>query len=395
VAFTPDGKCILSASHEHTLKVWDAKTGREEHTLQGHTGVVRSVAVSPDGKRVVSGGDDRTVRVWNLPAASIPPPASGPGPAVQPPQPGNAVRLLLGHTDRVHTISFTRDGERALSCSADGTVRVWDVQTGKELLELLGRKSRYVNMAIWTSDGRYAVVGTVQAGQAIPGQAKHYDVEARKLLSSTSCVTSGDGASTTALAFLPDNDRLLFANSLGVVRLYRSPAVGSMVDTKFPSDPARRAIYSVAVSADGRFGILGCNDGLVQIYDLATLRETRRLIGHQQDVLGVALSKDGSRALTAADQTVRVWQAQTGKTLYTCKGHTGKVTCLALSTDGRRAVSGSEDKTVRVWDVQTGKERKRFTGHTDTVTSVALSSDGRYALSASADHSIRLWDLSK
>jgi WD40 repeat protein len=390
VAFSPDGKRIASSSQDQTVKLWDAQTGREERTFQGHTSPVNSVAFSPDGKRLVSAGFDKTVKVWTLPEPVAASPAPEPEPTVQPPQPGNAVRLLLGHTDRVHSISFSRDGKRALSCSADGTVRVWDVQTGKELFDVLKAKRPDVQVATWTSDGRYAVVGTARAGQAI-----HYDVEARKFLSSTSSLTSGEGAAATALAFLPDNERVLFANSLGDVRLYRSPAFGTLSDTKFPRDPARRAVYSVGVSADGRFGILGCSDGLVQIYDLATLRETRRLIGHKADVLGVGLSKDGSRALTAADQTVRVWQAQTGKTLYTCKGHTGKVTCLALATDGRRAVSGSEDKTLRVWDVQTGKERKRLTGHTDTVTSVALSSDGRYALSASADHSIRLWDLSK
>ncbi len=204
-----------------------------------------------------------------------------------------------------------------------------------------------------------------------------------------------NGAATTALVFLPDNQRLLFANSLGVVRLYRTPELGGYLDTIFPKDPARRAVQSVAVSSDGRLGILGCADGLVQVYSLAPLRETRRLIGHKEDVLGVALSKNGDRALTAADQTVRVWDMQTGKTLRICKGHVGKVTCLVLTPDGRRAVTGGEDKTVRVWDVANGRELRRFSGHKDLVTSVSVSSDGRYCLSASADHSICLWDLSR
>jgi WD40 repeat protein len=257
------------------------------------------------------------------------------------------------------------------------------VQTGKPLFDLAPPRSD-VTVAVWTADARHAVVGTTRGGQA-----NVYDVEARRNTSSTS---SSGGASTTALAFLPDNQRLLFANSLGVVRLYQP--IGGFNDQDFPADPARRAVYSVGVSGDGRLGIFGCADGLVQIYDLGTLREVRRLTGHKEDVLGVALSRDGRLALTAsADKTVRVWDTTSGKTLRQFRGHDGKVTSVILSADGRRALTGSADKTVRLWDVTAGREIRQFTGHSDAVTSVALSPDGRQALSASADHTVRLWSM--
>ena len=65
MAFSPDGRRLASASHDGTVKVWDATTGQETLTLHGHTGQVSSVAFSPDGRRLASAGNDRTVKVWD------------------------------------------------------------------------------------------------------------------------------------------------------------------------------------------------------------------------------------------------------------------------------------------------------------------------------------------
>jgi WD40 repeat protein len=65
VAYSPDGKHLVSGSSDKTVKVWDSQTGKEECTLTGHSDFVRSVAYSPDGKHIVSGSDDRTVKVWD------------------------------------------------------------------------------------------------------------------------------------------------------------------------------------------------------------------------------------------------------------------------------------------------------------------------------------------
>ena len=108
VALRPDGNRIVSGSYDHTLRLWDARTGQPiEAPLTGHTDVVRSVAFSPDGRRIVSGSNDRTVRLWDA--------ATG--------QPIGAP--LIGHTNWVTSVAFSPDGARIVSGSWDKTLRLW------------------------------------------------------------------------------------------------------------------------------------------------------------------------------------------------------------------------------------------------------------------------------
>jgi WD40 repeat protein len=139
VAFSPDGKQIVSASSDKMLKVWDAATGRETRTLKGHTDLVCKVAFSPDGKRVVSGSYDKTLKVWDLAT-------------------GQATRTLKGHGGYV-TVAFSPDGKRIASGSDDTTVKVWDADTGQETLTLKGHRWGVASLA-FSPDGRRIVSGS-------------------------------------------------------------------------------------------------------------------------------------------------------------------------------------------------------------------------------------------
>src|ERR1039458_4412368 len=116
VAVTPDGRRAVSASWDHTLKVWDLATGRALCTLEGHSDSVNGVAVTPDGQRAVSASWDRTLKVWDLAS-------------------GRALRTLEGHSSA--GVAVTPDGQLAVSAE-DHTLKVWDLASGRELRTLKG-----------------------------------------------------------------------------------------------------------------------------------------------------------------------------------------------------------------------------------------------------------------
>ena len=120
VAYSPDGKTLASSgSSDGTIQLWDAERGEHTKTLKGHGDTVRSLAFSPDGKTLVSGSKDDTLRVWDVNA-------------------GRMLRKLAGHSNNLKSVVFSRDGKMIASGSEDASVRLWDAKTGRFLPTLRG-----------------------------------------------------------------------------------------------------------------------------------------------------------------------------------------------------------------------------------------------------------------
>ena len=151
VCFSPDGKWLATASHDHTAKIWDAASGQEVLTLRD-TNSVMSVCFSPDGKRLVSGGGDYAVKFWDA-------------------ESGRQLLALQGHTGAVLNVAFSPDGRRLASASGDRTVRIWNTESGQELLTLRGHKD-HVRDVVFSHDGGRLISGsddeTVTIWEAAP-----------------------------------------------------------------------------------------------------------------------------------------------------------------------------------------------------------------------------------
>ena len=153
-------------------------------------------------------------------------------------------------------------------------------------------------------------------------------------------------------------------------------------------------VRSVAISQDGTRALSGSDDGTVRLLDLETGNFLKVMEGHTDSVRSVAISQNGTRALSGSDDcTLRLWDLETGNLLKVVEGHTHNVKSVAISNDATRALSGSSDKTVRLWDLETGNTLKVMEGHTQSVRSIAISQNGTRALSGSSDKTLRLWDL--
>jgi WD40 repeat protein len=292
--------------------------------LKGHTGEINGVAITVDGRRAISSSADWTLRVWDL--DEIEPPV-----------------VLHGHTDSVRGVALTADGKLAVSCSADGTLRVWNLESKRPPL----------------------IVET---------QAK-----------------------INAVAIAADGRRMAWCLTSGLVGVWD---IGSPYPTRLLKGHVGPA-NSIALSSNGRYAISGSSDKTALVWDLDSNGTPRALRGHTNSVMAVAISADGKRAMTGSvDKTVRIWELNPLKLIgysrpLVLEGHTHSVMAVAMSADGTRGISGSSDNTVRLWELQQGTVSRSFRGHSNLVSTVALSGDKVRALSGSWDTTLRVWDLER
>jgi WD40 repeat protein len=328
-------------------------------TLKGHTGCVNAVAVTPDGRRAVSASADQTLRVWDL-------------------ENGQTLRRLEGHTGWVNAVAMAADGRRVVSASGDETLRVWDLESGQTLRRLEGHTGRVRAVAI-TPDGRRAI--SASADQTL----RVWDLESGQTVSEL----EGHADWINAVAVTADGCRAVSGSADQTLRVWDLES-GQTV-RRLEGHTGR--IRGVAITPDGRRAISTSADGTLRVWDLESGQTVCRLEGHADSVISVAVVTDGRRAVSAsADQTLRVWDLE-GRTARRLENHTGRVRAVAVTPNGRRAISASADRTLRVWDLETGRSIRTLEGHTDWVRAVAVTPDGRRAVSASADRTLRVWDL--
>jgi WD40 repeat protein len=153
-------------------------------------------------------------------------------------------------------------------------------------------------------------------------------------------------------------------------------------------------VLGVAVGGEGRLAVSASADQTLKVWDVESGNELHTLQGHSDLVRGVAISGDGRLAVSASDdKTLKVWDVKSGRELRTLQGHFHYVAGVAVTPDGKRAISASWDQTLKVWDVESGRELHTLQGHSDYVSGVAVTPDGKLAVSASWDQTLKVWDM--
>jgi len=324
--------------------------------------VTWSVAFSPDGRTALSGSLDGTLKLWDLAT-------------------GKELRKFAGHASGVIGLAISPDGRTAVSGGYDRALNRWDLATGKELGAFTVQSSSMLHIA-FSPDCQTALIGG--NGPTL----KLFDVATGAELRSF----SGHFGGVESLAFSLDGRSALCGNDspVGTLTLW-DIATGKELRT---FSGHSHLVISVAFSPDSRTALSGSRDKTLKLWDIATGEEIRTFSGHTDAVESVAFSPDGRTALSSSDDdTLKLWDIATGMEIRTFSGHSGFVHSAVFSPDGRSALSGSNDKTLKLWDVSAGKEVRMLLGQSGSVQSVAISPDGRMALSGNQDKTVTLWDI--
>ena len=363
-------------------------------TLEGHSAPVLSVSVTPDGRRAVSASADQTLRIWNLGT-------------------GGCLRTMEeGHAGAIGSVSVTPDGRRSVSASKD-ILRVWDLETGVCLRTLEGHGGIVYSVSM-TPDGRRAVSGSLDKTVRI------WDVE------TGTCLRTLEGHAdwVSDVSATPDGRRAVSVSRDGTLRVWDletgeclrtleggSRCVRVTPDGRRAVSIGTRGLLQVwdletgaclrTLDADGRFDITPDGRRAVsvgvrglQVSDLETGACLRTLGGLTSDAGSVvSVTPDGRRAVSGTGQrALHVWDVETGACLGIPEGYSRRVTNVSVTCNARRAVC-VRGYELEVWDLERGTRVHTLKGHLSWVDSVSVLPDERRAVSASSDRTLRLWDL--
>ncbi|MGS2808425.1 toll/interleukin-1 receptor domain-containing protein [Nocardia sp. MW-W600-9] len=421
VAWSPDGRHIASGSLStvsmaaaapefgNGLLLWDANTGQPVgDPLAGHEGLVNSVAFSPDSTRLASGSTDNTVRLWNVATGT----AEG--------------APLAGHSGWVMGVEFGPDGHRLASTAFDGTMRVWNISRSGSLgaswpsdkgspepgfgavLALEGEGSRYVTQvdadaSVWVVDsqsgrgirladypddfGARAAVSADGRRVALAGPDEtvtFYNTEAGEQVGRP---LTGFGEQVGDLDFAADGSRLATVTLGNVIQMWNTDTA-ALVGGRFEGLPE---IDGIALSPDGRY-LAAVDDETVRLWNAETgVPIGDPMTGHTSDISSIEFDAAETRLLTHSPDSVRLWDVHTGALVKEIRAKF--IWSAAMAPDGSRFVTG-EEATLRRWDTRTGEQiGPAMAGHTDWVRSLAISADSRFIVSGSSDRTLRFWDL--
>jgi WD40 repeat protein len=431
VAFTPDGKFLLSGSRDKTIKLWELATGRELRSYLGHTSTINDIAVSSDGKFFISSCADETARMWNI-------------------ESGELIRTFQGHKDLLTSVALSHDNKYLVTAGYDWEAHLWEVKSGKLIKSFKVNPDKSVGYGLdaefshddtqiaFGGDNRSVMIYDIASGEMVRefkpdhgscgGCGTFIQYNSKNQIYSAS--NNGDlklwdlGNSAMAAFIYTNEDKFsaldLVNNKLLVttedsVKLYNADT--KQLEWAFHAG-LDKPITDAQLSPDGQTIAMSSDDQRVRLYNANSGALIKILQGflNEADIGGldydansrwdyyikkytdlkndVRISPDGKYLVKGKiGSIVRMWEISSGTIVREFIGHEMAVLSAEFSADGKYLLTGSADKTARLWEVSSGKQIKEFKGHRDVLFTVAFSEDHKTIATGSWDGTAKIWDI--
>lgn len=367
VKFSPDGRFLATASGDMkstSAKIWNAENGAEVLSLVGHNARVRGIAFSPDGKSIATGSRDGTVRIWD----------AGSGRELK-----KFAIEKRGTPVETHDLQFTADGKILMAATTDG-VKALDASSGGVLFRA-AVPANTTSVAI-SPDGRLFAFGD-QSSTIYICDTGTGNVVSRII---------AHEAAVNGLAFSPDGKSIASASSDRTVRFFDVGSGAATQDIKAHSSD----VWSIAFSPDGKFIATSGADFEVFLWDAAEVMKPASFDFVVDQVGGrPPISADGTKISVTSDLSDGVveqafWDIPAKKRIIGFSDE--RFRARAFSPDGALLALGNGKGEIVFFNVASGAETRRFKAHSQEIISLAFSPDGRRLLSGSSDETVKIWD---
>lgn len=358
VAWSADGRWVLTGADDTAAILWDAQTGEKLRTFSGPTSAVQGIALSADGNRALTGYKQGNAILWDV-------------------RTGNKLRTFARHEDELTSVALSADGSRALTGSKDKTAILWDAKTGARLRTFTGHTNPILSVAL-NSDGSRALTGAEDRTAVL------WDAESGKKLHTL----TGHTRAVTGVALSKDGGRALTGSADRTAVLWDSQT-GEKLRT---FSRAFNSVSAVALSGDGKRVLTG-HDSLYEasVWDVQSGEQLLTFPAHKSSIPGLALNSDGSLALTGSwDGAAVIWDAETGKQIRDFSGRASPVTHAAVSPDNNRILTLAGDNAI-LWDTTMEEMPRVLGGAAHHVQTAGISGDGKCVMTSSSD-ALTLWD---